>query len=447
MRPVAILDATLLIGDGRTMERGGVLFSDGKITGVGENVQASFLARKIVGQGRFVTPGLIDVGGSVALRFQFGGNAATANAADGFDRYAEDEIRAAWRDGVTTVCIPARTGSGVGGVGAVIRLLPRGQVDEVVLKREVALCAGLGLSGWPGPLSRARQAEDLRRRFHAAREYREAQEDYADSLKEYEEKLAERAKQANSGQGKPGAGGVGPGRGTAEQKDEKAAGKNEKKDELKKPAEPAQDRAAEMLLRVLDGELRLWVEAHDPAEVAALLDLAEELNVALVIEGATGAHLLADRLAGLRVPVVLTAAPTPLAYGPGPERYAVAGDAAELRRAGVQVFFGSGRLTGGAPPPAESVSGDSAAAPRLALRAARAAGAGFDADTALAAMTGSAARLLGVERQIGRLEPGLQADLVVWSGHPLAPGACVERVFIAGREVYHAEGAWPEGDE
>jgi imidazolonepropionase-like amidohydrolase len=43
-----------------------------------------------------------------------------------------------------------------------------------------------------------------------------------------------------------------------------------------------------------------------------------------------------------------------------------------------------------------------------------------------------------VEQQIGRLKKGLRGDVVVWSDHPFAPGARVERVFVGGREVYRA---------
>jgi imidazolonepropionase-like amidohydrolase len=438
MRPVAIQDATLLIGTGQSIEHGTVLFQDGKITAAGADAKPSFLARKIAAQGKYVTPGLIDVGSAVGLHLQFGANAATARAADAFDRYAEDEIRAAWRDGVTAVCLPARTGNGVGGVGALIRLLPRDASEDGVLKNEVALCAAIGLDGRPGPLARVRIAEDLRRRFQAAREYREAREDYAESLKEYEEKLAERAKKEAAAKDKPTTNKATAEKKSGEQRrpeEGKGDKKEELKDELKKPAEPAKDRNAEVLLRVLDGELRLWVETHDPAEIANVLDLAEQLNVALVIEGGTGAHLLADRLARLQVPVVLSAPPAPLAYVAGPERYANPADAAVLKKAGVQVYFGSGRLA--AP----------TAAPQLALRAARAVGYGFDAGAALVAMTAGAARFLGVEKEIGRLESGLQADLVVWSDHPLAPGAQAERVFVGGREVYRASGGDQEGNE
>jgi imidazolonepropionase-like amidohydrolase len=135
------------------------------------------------------------------------------------------------------------------------------------------------------------------------------------------------------------------------------------------------------------------------------------------------------------VPVVLSAPPAPLAFVPGPARYDRPDAAAVLQRAGVSVYFGSGVL----PSPD--------AAPHLALRVAEVVGHGFDPQLALERLTAGAARLAGVEKETGRLAPGLRADLVIWSDHPFAPGARVERVFIGGQEVYHVDGEETEGTE
>jgi len=436
-RAIALQDATLFIGTGQVIEHGTVMFQDGEILAVGAEVKPSFLARKISVPGKYITPGLIDAGTTLALRVAPGANVATARALDAFDPYAADEMRAAWRDGVTAVYLPASTGAGIGGLAAIVRLGRPTESDDFVLAGEAELCATVGGANQPGPLVRVKLVEELRRRFQAAKDYRDAWDDYRDSLKEYEEKLAERAKK-DAAAGKPDSGhGPAAKKGADEQKpDEPSADKKEPaKDELKKPTEPAKDRSAELLLRVLDGELRLRVEAHDPADILNVLDLAEEFGVALVLEGATGAHLVAERLAHRDVPVVLTAPPAPLAYTGGPERFARADAAALLNGAGVRVYFGSGAV----PLPD--------GAPRLTLRVAQATRAGFVDDAGLVALTGGAARLLGVEKKIGRLATGLQADLVVWSAHPLSPGARVERVYVGGREVYRAEGGAEGQDE
>ena len=444
LRPIAIRDATLLTGDGRTIEGGTVVLKGGTIDAVGRKVKAPLLARKIAARGKYVTPGLIDVYGTLALRYVSSGDQATAKAADAFDAYAKDEIEAAWRDGVTAAYVPARGGNGIGGLGAVIRFQARDNPDGAVLRDEAALSAIVGVSARDGPLARVAVARELRKRFKAANEYREAWEDYEEELKEYEEKLTERAKKKEKEESskeksdkkddnkndKKKRGAL-----SSEQKREKRGDakpgdkkkKDEKKDELKKPAEPKKDRNAEVLLRVIDGELLLRVEAHHPADILNVLEVAEEYDLALLLEGASGAHLVAERLAELDVPVVLWGEPTPVAYVGGTRRHARPDAAAILRQAGVDVYFGSGVI------PANT------AGPQLALRAARAASYGFEEDAAFEAITLGAARLLGVEKQIGRLKKGLQGDVVVWSDHPFAPGAKVERVFVGGQEVYRAD--------
>jgi imidazolonepropionase-like amidohydrolase len=52
----------------------------------------------------------------------------------------------------------------------------------------------------------------------------------------------------------------------------------------------------------------------------------------------------------------------------------------------------------------------------------------------------------GVDDRLGSLEPGKDADLVIWSGDPLDVLSRVERALIGGAEIYTA-GANPEWAE
>ncbi|HET6202386.1 MAG TPA: amidohydrolase family protein [Planctomycetota bacterium] len=76
----------------------------------------------------------------------------------------------------------------------------------------------------------------------------------------------------------------------------------------------------------------------------------------------------------------------------------------------------------------------------LRLTAALAVRAGLDPDRALRALTVGAASLLGATDRIGSIEPGRDADLVVWSGNPLDLGSRVLAVF-AGGELWFEAGA------
>ncbi len=59
---------------------------------------------------------------------------------------------------------------------------------------------------------------------------------------------------------------------------------------------------------------------------------------------------------------------------------------------------------------------------------------GLDRATALRSVTSDAARIAGVDGQIGSLEKGLDADFVLWSGDPLDLGSHPVAVYVDGVE-------------
>lgn len=62
--------------------------------------------------------------------------------------------------------------------------------------------------------------------------------------------------------------------------------------------------------------------------------------------------------------------------------------------------------------------------------------AGLDPKAALKAMCSDAASIAGVERRIGKLERGLDADMVLWSGDPTELTSSVIAVYIDGTLVH-----------
>jgi len=177
----------------------------------------------------------------------------------------------------------------------------------------------------------------------------------------------------------------------------------------------------EALQPVLRGERRLLVDVHRASDISAALKLAADFDLDLVVVGGAEAWMVADELAAAGVPVIVDSV-TNLPQG-FDRLNARLDSAAVLSRAGV----------------AFAVGGDSSNQNHNARNVTQAAGIavanGLSWDEALAAITLGPARIFGLETEIGSIEAGKRADLVIWNGDPLELRTNAEQVFIGGRPV------------
>jgi imidazolonepropionase-like amidohydrolase len=86
-------------------------------------------------------------------------------------------------------------------------------------------------------------------------------------------------------------------------------------------------------------------------------------------------------------------------------------------------------------PLALSAHGSTSAGSSLGRQAGWAMRGGLPFDAALAAVTITPARLIGVDDRVGSLEVGKDADLVLWSGEPFEASSAVIGVLVDGRLV------------
>jgi imidazolonepropionase-like amidohydrolase len=204
---------------------------------------------------------------------------------------------------------------------------------------------------------------------------------------------------------------------------------------------PDLDLRWEALLPALRGEMTVKFHAHRADDILTAVRVANEFGLRYTLDHCTEGYRIADllaeefklgqqaghgsgqpgrgRLVGVIVGPILSDRSKPEL------RQAEVRNAAVLAAAGLPV----------------AIMTDHPVIPiqYLALSAAIAMRAGLPEELALAAITTTAARLAGIDSDLGSLEAGKLADLAVFSGHPFDYRTQTLRVLISGRTVWARE--------
>lgn len=356
---------------GGVLEGATVLVRDGIIVAIGRDVEVPTGVPTLDATGRVVTPGLFDATTSLGL-VEVGMVSSTVDA-----QLQGDPVRAAFDvvDGINprSVLIPVNRAAGlttalsapggglIAGQAAIIDLAGS-SVGEMVVESRAAMVASFSAGAAGG--ARGGASLRLREVLDDARFWRENQAAFSEG----------RTRELS-----------------------------------------ASRLDLEALAPVLDGETPLVVGVHRASDIEAVLRIAGEYGLDLVISGGEEAWMVADRIAAAGVPVILK----PLTNSPGGfDRLGSRFDNATLLdRAGVDVVIGS--FT-------------SHNARWLVLEAGNAVRFGLPWDVALRAVTLAPARALGVADRYGSLEPGKVGNLVVWTGDPFELSTRAEAVVIRG---------------
>ncbi|SDK95001.1 Imidazolonepropionase [Cryobacterium psychrotolerans] len=389
-RVIALVNARVVPVAGDPIERGTVLIEDGLISAVGADLSIPGGAVIIDAAGKWVLPGFIEAHGHVGIDEEANGwagndtnemtdpNTAGVRAIDAIN--IDDEgFRDALAGGVTTIVVKPGSGNPIGGQTVAIKSWGGRTVDEQVISESVSVKSALG--------------ENPKRVYGDKKQ--------TPSTRLGVSLIIRRA--------------FVEARNYAEARDA-AAEKNE-------PF--TRDLGKEALARVLSGELAWDQHVHRHDDIATALRLADEFGYRLVINHGTEGHKLADVLAERDIPVIF--GPLFTSRTKVELRDRAIGNLVALAAAGVRV----------------AITTDHPVVPInfLVHQASFAVKEGLSARVALEALTVNPAAMMRLQDRVGSLTPGLDADVVVWSGDPLDINSRAELVLISGVEVYR----WSDG--
>jgi len=397
VRPAAVLvkNATIwTVGPQGTLAKADLLVENGKIVKVGTALAAPSGAVVIDAAGKHVTPGMIDCHSHSAIRggVNEGSNNVTAEVRIRDVINPEDiNIYRELAGGTTAANLLHGSANSIGGQNATVKLRWHSTAEDMLIKdAPEGIKFALGenpkrssSAGLPGldrryPNTRMGVNESIRERFTAARDYGKEWDEY--------NKLSD----AQKGRREP----------------------------------PRRDLQLEAIWEILTGKRLIHSHSYRQDEILALLRLADEFNIHIatfqhVLEG----YKVADEIA---------------AHGAGGSTFsdwwaykmeaydAISYNGAIMAKRGVVVSFNSD---------------SDELARRLNLEDAKAVRWGdMEENEVIKFNTINPAKQLKIDKETGSLEPGKDADFVIWSGSPLSTYSVAEQTWVDGvKEFDRAE--------
>lgn len=412
--PTLIRGATILTGTGTRIDNGDVLIVDGKISAVGTQLSAPAGAKIIEANGRWVTPGLIDVHSHLGVYPSPGVDAhndgnemvdpVTAQAWAEHAVWPQDPgFQTALEGGITTMQILPGSGNLIGGRGVTVKNVHTTTYQAMKFPgapQGLKMACGENPKGFYGgkgqaPMTRMGNVAGYRQAFADAQAYREEWNKYRRELAEYEKK----------------------------QKD--SSGK--KKDEdAKPPSPPKRDLKAETLVGAMNGEILVHIHCYRSDEMAIMIDLAKEFGFKIAaFHHAVEAYKIADVLAQNNI------CGAEWADWWGFKMEAIDGVMENLALTDMPKN-GCAIVHSDSPEGIQRLNQEAAKAMTRGNRM----GLDISREHAMTWLTLNAAKALGIDKVTGTLEAGKMGDVVIWNGDPFSVYALAEQVFIDGTLAY-----------
>jgi imidazolonepropionase-like amidohydrolase len=396
--PTLIRNATILTAAGPVIKGGAILLEGGRIAAIGTDIPAPAGAVVIDAAGRYVTPGLIDTHSHAgdypapAVPSLSDGNEATspvtANVWAEHSIWPQDpQFPRILAGGTTTLQVLPGSANLIGGRGVTVKVVPARTVQEMKFPGApygLKMACGenpkrVYLSR--GPSTRMANVAGYRAAWIEAQAYRERWDRW-----------------------------------------------------LEKPTgdPPTRNLGLETLAEVLRGNILVHNHCYRADEMAQMIDLAKEFGYTIrSFHHSVEAYKVADLLqaAGIAASMWSDWGGFKMEALDG-----VRGNLALVHAAGVRAIVHSDDPIG-----AQRLNQDAA----KGVAAGRALGIDIPETEAIKWITMNPAWALGIDGQVGSLEVGKQADVVLWSGNPFSVYTKAEQVWIDGVLRYDRRGtAW-----
>lgn len=388
-----IRDVTVLTVTRGTLAETDVLLQNGRIAAIGIDLAAPAGAVIVDGRGHFLSPGIIDPHSHMMTDATNEGSLSVTSMvriADVLDP-TDLAIYRAVAGGTTTLNILHGSANTIGGQNAVVKLKVGRPVSEMLFpgampgikfalgenvtrkNANTVIIQGQGAAPRRYPFTRMGQAEVLRDAFTRARDYQRTWNDYRARVARNERNLVA----------------------------------------------PRRDLELEPLVEVLEGRRYVHAHSYRADEMLMMLEVADEFGFTVrTLQHALEAYKIAPEIAqhGAGISTFSDM------WGYKIEAYdAIPYNAVVTMRAGVLSTINSD---------------DDGRARRLNIDAAKLVRyGGLTDDEALALITINGARQLGIDQRVGSIEVGKDADVVLWTGHPLSVYSSVRTTWIDG-EVF-----------
>lgn len=389
-----ITGATVFDGAGSQFENTSVLIENGRIAAIGADLEAPEGASVIDAEGRYVTPGVIDIHShlgvypSPGVRAHSDGNEAVAPVTA--EVWAEHSVwpqdpgfDTALAGGVTTLHVLPGSANLFGGRGVTLRNVPSRTVQGMkfpdapyTLKMACGENPKRVYGDRGGPATRMGNLAGYRQAWQEASDYRDRWHAY------WEEGDAD----ADA---------------------------------------PSRDFELDTLMGVLEGEILVQMHCYRADEMAFVLDLAEEFDYQV-----TTFH---HGVEAYKIPDLLAEAGTCAAVWADWGGFKM--EAYDAIRENLALTHAGGAC-------AMIHSDDDTGIQRLNQEVAKALADGrrmgleiSDAE-AVSWFTSNPARALGIDEQTGSIEEGKRGDVVIWSAHPFSSYALADQVFVDGALMY-----------